>query len=103
VQLPGELVEYIDQLVSDGRATSRAGVISQALQRERRREIAARDAAILAVAWTEDGEPVARLVPLRARRAHWSTKTSILERLQPAQADPGLREDLRKLYDDDRS
>jgi antitoxin MazE3 len=48
VRLPEELVAFIDQLVSEGRAPSRAAVVSQALRRERRREIAARDAAILA-------------------------------------------------------
>ncbi len=48
VRLSEELVQFIDQLVSDGRAPSRAAVVSQALQRERRRQIAARDAAILA-------------------------------------------------------
>jgi antitoxin MazE3 len=48
VRLPEELVEFIDQLVSDGRASSRAAVVGQALRRERRRRIAARDAAILA-------------------------------------------------------
>jgi Arc/MetJ-type ribon-helix-helix transcriptional regulator len=48
VRLPEELVEFIDRLVADGRAPSRAAVVSQALQRERRREFAARDAAILA-------------------------------------------------------
>ncbi len=48
VRLPEELVQFIDQLVSDGRAPSRAAVVSQALQRERRRQVAARDAAILA-------------------------------------------------------
>ncbi len=48
VRLPEELVEFIDQLVSDGRASSRAAAVSQALRRERRRQIAARDAAILA-------------------------------------------------------
>jgi Arc/MetJ-type ribon-helix-helix transcriptional regulator len=48
VRLPEELVEFIDRLVADGRAPSRAAVVSQALQRERRRELAARDAAILA-------------------------------------------------------
>lgn len=52
VRLPEELVEFIDRLVADGRASSRAAVVSQALQRERRRELAARDAAILAA----DGE-----------------------------------------------
>jgi Arc/MetJ-type ribon-helix-helix transcriptional regulator len=50
VRLPAELVEFIDRLVADGRAPSRAAVVSQALQRERRRELAARDAAILAAA-----------------------------------------------------
>ena len=50
VRLPEELVEFIDRLIADGRAPSRAAVVSRALQRERRREVAARDAAILAAA-----------------------------------------------------
>ena len=54
VRLPEELVEFIDRLVSDGRASSRAAVVSRALQRERRRELAARDAAILAAAAADD-------------------------------------------------
>jgi Arc/MetJ-type ribon-helix-helix transcriptional regulator len=54
VRLPEELVEFIDRLVADGRASSRAAVVSQALQRERRRELAARDAAILAVNGDDD-------------------------------------------------
>ncbi|MGY1680646.1 ribbon-helix-helix domain-containing protein [Geodermatophilus sp. SYSU D01176] len=54
VRLPEELVEFIDRLVSEGRAPSRAAVVTQALQRERRREIAARDAAILAAAAKDD-------------------------------------------------
>lgn len=48
VRLPDELVEFIDQRVTAGEATSRAAVVAAALDRERRREIAARDAAILA-------------------------------------------------------
>jgi Arc/MetJ-type ribon-helix-helix transcriptional regulator len=56
VRLPEELVDFIDSLVSDGRATSRAAVVSRALQRERRREIAARDAEILAATGTEDDD-----------------------------------------------
>ena len=56
VRLPEELVEFIDRLVSEGRAASRAAVVSQALQRERRRELAARDAAILAAADSEDDD-----------------------------------------------
>jgi Arc/MetJ-type ribon-helix-helix transcriptional regulator len=54
VRLPEELVEFIDRLVADGRASSRAAVVSQALQRERRRELAARDAAILAAGGQDD-------------------------------------------------
>ncbi|WP_089306712.1 ribbon-helix-helix domain-containing protein [Geodermatophilus pulveris] len=54
VRLPEELVAFIDRLVADGRAPSRAAVVSQALQRERRRELAARDAAIYAAAAGDD-------------------------------------------------
>lgn len=48
VRLPEELVAFLDQLVADGRSTSRAAAVTRALQRERRREMAAHDAAILA-------------------------------------------------------
>jgi len=48
VRLPDEVVEFIDQLVRRGAASSRAAVVIRALERERRREIAALDAAILA-------------------------------------------------------
>jgi Arc/MetJ-type ribon-helix-helix transcriptional regulator len=48
LRLPESMVEFIDSLVADGRATSRADVVSRALQREQRRELAARDAAIMA-------------------------------------------------------
>lgn len=48
VRLPDDLVEFVDELVKDGEAKSRATVVTWALQRERRRAIAARDAAILA-------------------------------------------------------
>lgn len=54
VRLPEELVEFIDQAVRDGQATSRAAVVAQAVERERRRAIAARDAAILAEAAADD-------------------------------------------------
>lgn len=50
VRLPDDIVEFVDSLVSDGAASSRAMVVSRALERERRRTIAARDAAILAQA-----------------------------------------------------
>lgn len=48
VRLPDELVDFIDRLVEGGQASSRAGVVTRAIERERRRHVAARDAAILA-------------------------------------------------------
>lgn len=48
VRLPDDLVAFVDRLVSDGQANSRAVVVARALTRERRRDAAARDAAILA-------------------------------------------------------
>jgi Arc/MetJ-type ribon-helix-helix transcriptional regulator len=56
VRLPDELVAFIDRLVAEGRAPSRAAVVSGAIQRERRRELAARDAAILAAAGDDADE-----------------------------------------------
>jgi Arc/MetJ-type ribon-helix-helix transcriptional regulator len=54
VRLPTELVEFIDQLVRDGQASSRAAVVAQAVKREQRRATAAQDAAILAEAGADD-------------------------------------------------
>ncbi len=50
VRLPDSMVEFLDRLVAEGQATSRASVVERALAREFRRQIAARDAAILAEA-----------------------------------------------------
>lgn len=50
VRLPDDMVEFLDQLVASGQAPSRASVVERALAREIRREIAARDAEILAAA-----------------------------------------------------
>jgi Arc/MetJ-type ribon-helix-helix transcriptional regulator len=52
VRLPDELVDFMDQLVGDNKAASRASVVARAMERERRRELAARDLAIL----TEHGD-----------------------------------------------
>jgi Arc/MetJ-type ribon-helix-helix transcriptional regulator len=61
VRLPDDLVEFVDRLVSDGDAKSRAAVVTRALERERRRAVAARDAAILAQAGPDpDMESLAR-------------------------------------------
>ena len=48
VRLPDEIVTFIDALVDSGQAPSRAAVVSRALERERRRQRAERDVAILA-------------------------------------------------------
>ena len=53
VRLPDDLVAFVDDLVSSGDATSRAAVVSRALERERRRKVAERDAAILASVATD--------------------------------------------------
>lgn len=48
VRLPDELVHFVDDVVSSGAQRSRAAVVAKALERERRRAMAARDAEILA-------------------------------------------------------
>jgi Arc/MetJ-type ribon-helix-helix transcriptional regulator len=47
VRLPEDLVAFVDETVRSGGAASRAVVVTRALERERRRAVAARDAAIL--------------------------------------------------------
>lgn len=47
VRLTDDLVEFVDQVVNSGQQPSRAAVVTRALERERRRMIAARDAEIL--------------------------------------------------------
>jgi Arc/MetJ-type ribon-helix-helix transcriptional regulator len=48
VRLPDELVDFVDGIVENGAGRSRAAVVTRALERERRRVSAARDAEILA-------------------------------------------------------
>jgi Arc/MetJ-type ribon-helix-helix transcriptional regulator len=48
VRLSDELVEFVDKVVASGAAPSRASVVTRALERERRRAGAERDAEILA-------------------------------------------------------
>lgn len=48
VRLPDELVDFVDEIVGSGSKRSRAAVVTKALERERRRFLAARDAEILA-------------------------------------------------------
>ncbi len=48
VRLPDDLVAFVDEVVGSGSERSRAAVVTRALERERRRVIAASDAEILA-------------------------------------------------------
>jgi Arc/MetJ-type ribon-helix-helix transcriptional regulator len=59
VRLRDDLVEFIDQRVEHGAARSRAAVVVAALHRERRREIAERDAEILARSKGDDFDDLA--------------------------------------------
>lgn len=48
VRLSDDLVDFVDSIVETGGQRSRAAVVTRALERERRRAIAERDAKILA-------------------------------------------------------
>jgi Arc/MetJ-type ribon-helix-helix transcriptional regulator len=48
VRLPDDLVDFVDEIVDSGAGRSRAAVVTRALERERRRVLATRDAEILA-------------------------------------------------------
>jgi Arc/MetJ-type ribon-helix-helix transcriptional regulator len=65
VRLPDELVDFVDGAVAAGRAGTRASVVRQALERERRRAVAERDAATLALVVTD---PEIRSSPMRSAR-----------------------------------
>lgn len=54
VRLPDDLVRFIDELAEAEEASGRAAVVATALERERRRRLAERDAAILAQAREAD-------------------------------------------------
>ena len=47
MRLPDDLVEFLDRSVSTGAAGSRADLVSVALEREKRRQVALADAAIV--------------------------------------------------------
>lgn len=47
VRLPDEMVAFLDQAVAQGKAASRAALVSSALEREMRRLAAEQDAATL--------------------------------------------------------
>ena len=50
VRLPDDIVHFVDEIVDSGTERSRAAVVTRALERERRRALAERDARILAQA-----------------------------------------------------
>ncbi|MEZ5123279.1 MAG: ribbon-helix-helix domain-containing protein [Solirubrobacterales bacterium] len=50
VRLPDDLVRFVDEIVAAGDQPSRAAVVTKALERERRRVVAARDAKVLEAA-----------------------------------------------------
>lgn len=54
IRLQDELVAFLDHAVREGRASSRASLISSALEREMRRMLAERDAEILREVGPED-------------------------------------------------
>ena len=68
VRLPDELVDFVDELVGSGAERSRAAVVAKALERERRRALAARDAEILAQ--TGGNADLERLAEHAARLPH---------------------------------
>ncbi|MGH9297559.1 MAG: ribbon-helix-helix domain-containing protein [Acidimicrobiales bacterium] len=67
VRLPDDLVQFIDETVASGLAPSRAAVVTDAVERARRREIVERDAAILASIETQDDDDVTDLAEFAAR------------------------------------
>jgi Arc/MetJ-type ribon-helix-helix transcriptional regulator len=66
VRIPNALVAYVDKLVGEGKAPSRAAVVSEALDRERRRALDERDAEIYAA--TEPDEDMQALAEWNAQR-----------------------------------
>ena len=59
VRLPDDLVAYIDEQVAGGTAESRAAFVTRALERERRRLAAERDAEIYAAQGRSDLDDLA--------------------------------------------
>jgi Arc/MetJ-type ribon-helix-helix transcriptional regulator len=67
LRLPEELVAFVDERVGAGAGRSRADVVTKALERERRRTVAERDAEILRR--TGEDPALAGLADHAARRA----------------------------------
>ncbi len=54
VRLPDEVVAFLDRTVATGRAPSRAALVTSALEREMRRQLAEHDAEILSIEGAAD-------------------------------------------------
>ena len=67
VRIADDLVAFVDDQVTAGRATSRAAVIASALDAARRRALAERDAAILAGAPAESERDFDRLADFASK------------------------------------
>lgn len=63
VRLPEQIVAFLDGEIEAGRAKSRAQVVLRALEREHRRQLASRDAEILA----DDAGKVREVIVAAAR------------------------------------
>ena len=59
VRLPDDIVAFVDEKVSSGAAPSRAAVVARALEHERRRDAAERDAVIYATTGAGDLDELA--------------------------------------------
>jgi Arc/MetJ-type ribon-helix-helix transcriptional regulator len=59
LRLPDDLVAYVDLQVASGSANSRAAVVARALERDRRRQVAERDAQIYAETGRSDLDDLA--------------------------------------------
>lgn len=70
VRLPDELVDFMDSRVEGGDASGRAAVVAAALERERRRLIAERDAQILAQTQDDDDFDALAAYAARLPRPH---------------------------------
>ena len=54
IRLPDDMVAFLDKSVAAGSAPSRAALVARAVEREMRRQVAERDAAILRERGTSD-------------------------------------------------
>jgi Arc/MetJ-type ribon-helix-helix transcriptional regulator len=59
VRLPDEIVQFLDQLVAQGDAKSRAAAVTRAIELDRRRRMAEHDAAIYASSKDRDMDSMA--------------------------------------------